>query len=114
VGADCFTGLKDFINASELKKQITCIFKPFDPEKIILFGSHARGDDDEESDIDLIVVYRTNKGFLDRLKELYVAWNIPKAVDILAYTPEEFDRMTKENLFLQDTMKEGDVLYERG
>jgi uncharacterized protein len=101
-------------HASELKKQITSVFQPFDPEKIILLGSHARGDNDEESDIDLIVVYRTNKRFLDRLKELYVAWSIPKAVDILAYTPEEFARMTRDNLFLQDAMKEGKVLYERG
>jgi predicted nucleotidyltransferase len=99
---------------TQLKEAIVSIFRAFDPEKIILFGSQARGHEDEESDIDLILVYETTKAFLDRLKELYVAWDIPKAVDILAYTPEEFDRMTKENMFLQDAMKEAEVLYERG
>ncbi len=97
----------------ELREQIISIFSPFDPDKIILFGSRARGDEDEESDIDLIVVYRSDKGFLDRLNELYLAWNIPKAVEILAYTPREFDRMIEESIFMQEVMREAEVLYER-
>jgi predicted nucleotidyltransferase len=98
----------------DLRKEVVSIFKMFDPEKIILFGSHARGREDEDSDIDLILVYRTSKPFLDRLKELYLAWNIPKPVDILAYTPEEFDRMVEENLFVQEATRHGEILYERG
>ena len=48
------------------------------------------GGADESSDVDLFVVYRTDKRFLDRLGALYALWDIPIAVDILAYTPEEF------------------------
>lgn len=88
-------------------------FKPFDPERIILFGSYARGEQDEWSDLDLIVVYRTEKRFLDRLKELYLAWSIPKGVDILAYTPEEFAGMVKENPFVQQVCREGMTIYEK-
>ncbi len=99
---------------TQLKEAIVSIFKTFDPEKIILFGSHARGHEDEESDIDLILVYNTTKAYLDRLKELYVAWDIPRAVDILAYTPEEFDGMMQESLFIQEATREGQILYERG
>lgn len=98
---------------SELQREIISAFKRFDPERIILFGSLARGQDDEESDVDLIVVYRTSKRFMDRLKELYLAWDIPRAVDILAYTPEEFDRMMQGSAFLQDTTREARTLYER-
>jgi uncharacterized protein len=98
---------------TDLRKEVVSIFKAFNPEKIILFGSHARGDEDEFSDIDLILVYHTSKPFMDRLKELYLAWNIPQAVDILAYTPEEFDRMIVENHFVQDATSQGEVLYER-
>jgi len=47
------------------------------------------------------------------LKELYISWNIPKAVDILAYTPEEYQNMMLDNSFLQDAVNEGEVLYER-
>ncbi len=98
---------------SDLKKGILAAFRPFDPEKIILFGSHARAEADEGSDIDLMVIYKTEKAFLERLKELYLAWDIPKAVDILAYTPEEFFRMTEESPFVQDAIAEGEVLYEK-
>ena len=99
---------------SELQREIVSTFKRFDPEKIILFGSLACGQGDEESDVDVIVVYHTSKRFMDRLKELYLAWNITRAVDILAYTPEEFDRMMQDSAFLQDTTKEARTLYERG
>jgi predicted nucleotidyltransferase len=96
----------------EIKSQIISTFKKFDPQRIILFGSIARDDWDEESDIDVIIVYETTKPFLDRLKDLYASWNIPKAVDILAYTPTEFSEMMSENFFLQDALKEGEVIYE--
>ena len=101
------------LNLSELKKQIIWTFKAFDPEKIILFGSLARGEWDEWSDVDVIVVYDSDKPFLDRLKELYMSWNIPKAVDIIAYTPSEFNEMIKTSFFVQKVVSEGEFLYER-
>lgn len=94
-------------------RQIVSVFKAFDPERIILFGSQARDQEDDESDIDLILVYQTPKPFLERLKELYLAWDIPRAVDILAYTPEEFERMKQESFFIQEALREAQVLFER-
>ena len=102
------------MNISELRKQIISTFLPFEPEKIILFGSIIREDWDLESDVDVIVVYNTDKSFIVRLEELYMSWNIPKAVDILAYTPYEFEKMVKESFFIQDAIREGKVIYERG
>lgn len=96
-----------------LEQRIIDTFRRFDPERIILFGSRARGKEDEESDVDLVVVYKTNKRFLDRLEELYLSWEIPVAVDILAYTPQEFAEMLRERAFLQDIVADGKVLYER-
>jgi predicted nucleotidyltransferase len=101
------------MDIEELKNKIISTFKPFDPEKIILFGSLARGDWDEVSDIDLMVIYHTDKAVLDRMKELYLCWNIPKAVDILAYTPGEIEEMMNESSFVADARNEGEVLYER-
>ncbi len=97
----------------DLKHHIISDLAEFNPEKIILFGSCARGDLDDESDIDIIVVYQTEKKFMDRLEELYMKWNLPKAVDILAYTPDEFMDMMRDNFFLKQAVKEGIIIYEK-
>ena len=99
-------------SSEELKQRIIAAFKPLKPHKIILFGSVGRGDWDEESDVDIIVVYETKKRFLDRLKELYQRWPIPRAVDILAYTPAEYTEMLSSNFFVQDAARDGMVIYE--
>ena len=99
---------------SELKKAIVSSYKKLNPVKIILFGSWCRGEEDKYSDADIIVVYETKKRFLDRLEELYLMWDIPVAFDILAYTPEEFYNMLKEdNPFIERINREGEVIYER-
>ena len=101
------------MNKEELKKTIVSSYKKLDPVKIILFGSWCRDEEDKYSDVDIIVIYETKKRFLDRLKELYLMWDIPVAFDILAYTPEEFEKMLKEkNPFIKKINREGEVIYE--
>lgn len=93
---------------------IKSAFQKYDAEKIILFGSWARGEGDRYSDVDLIVVVRTNKRFLDRLAGFYEAWSIPVPVDILVYTPEEFAEMVdEENPLIMKAIREGVVMYEK-
>ena len=85
----------------------------YEPERVILFGSMARGDADEYSDIDLIVVKRTSVRFIPRMLEAgsFVPRGI--SVDILVYTPEEFQAMIDEgNPFIERALEEGKVLYE--
>ena len=101
------------MNKEELKKAIVSSYKKINPAKIILFGSWCRDEEDKYSDVDIIVIYETKKRFLDRLKELYLMWDIPVAFDILAYTPEEFEKMLKEkNPFIKKINREGEVIYE--
>lgn len=86
----------------------------YQPEKIILFGSAARGDTDEFSDIDLIVIKKSNKRFIERLVEVMAY--LPRDavnVDILVYTPEEFQTMQeKGNPSIEQVLNDGVVLYE--
>lgn len=88
---------------------------PYGPERIYLFGSWAVGEEDELSDLDVVVIKRTGKPFFDRLRE--TARLIPPElgmVDVFVYTPEEFDRMTSEgNAFAEMIAEEGIVIYER-
>ena len=101
------------MNIEEISKKIVATFRPFNPEKIILFGSSVKGNLDCLSDVDVIVVYSTDKPFMSRLRDLYESWDIPKAVDILAYTPDEFQEMLKHSYFVQHAVNEGEVIYER-
>jgi len=87
----------------------------YQPEKVILFGSAARGDADEHSDLDVVVIKQTHQPFVQRGIEAvrHVRLEIG-AVDLLVYTPEEFQRMREdENPFIERVLADGRVLYEK-
>ncbi len=88
----------------------------YEPEKIILFGSLARGETHEWSDIDLIVVKDTDASYGERVKELLpVLRGRLIGADILIYTPEEYERGRQARWGLvRDAERDGKVLYERG
>jgi uncharacterized protein len=98
---------------AELKAELERIIRRLkaDPSVrlVLLFGSLARGDARDHSDIDLIVVKDTQMRFLDRLDEFYD--DAREAMDILVYTPQEFEEM-KERPFVRRALREGKILYE--
>ena len=82
-------------------------------EKLILFGSLASDSISKSSDIDLIVIKKTGKRFLDRLEDFYIHLRLQVGMDILVYTPEEFEEMKHKNHFVKSALKNGRILYER-
>ena len=54
----------------------------------------------------------SKKSFIERLGDIYLKIQ-PKDVDLLVYTPDEFNRMSKDNFFIRHAIKEGKVIYER-
>lgn len=60
---------KEQIN--EELEQIVSDLLPYQPQKIILFGSMARGDCHEFSDIDLLIIKNTDTRFIDRIGEVF-------------------------------------------
>jgi predicted nucleotidyltransferase len=82
-------------------------------EKISLFGSYARGRSDLFTDLDILIIMKTEKGFIDRLMEIYSLLALPVDADILCYTPEEVERL-KTGGFLKKILAEEVVLYEKG
>ncbi|MCX7795745.1 MAG: nucleotidyltransferase domain-containing protein [bacterium] len=94
-------------------RRILNILQTLDIEKIILFGSLLRNDIMSTSDIDLIIIKETKKRFLDRLDEIYTTIKPRVAMDILVYTPKEFEKLQKESSFIRQILKEGKVLYEK-
>jgi predicted nucleotidyltransferase len=87
----------------------------FDPDRIILFGSHARGSADSNSDVDLLVVMRFSGSKLEKQIEIRLALSsikIPK--DIVVTTPEDFRRRKEiPGTSEQAAAREGKVLYVR-
>jgi len=81
-------------------------------EKIILFGSYARGRCDALTDLDLIVVMESGEPFVRRAALVYGALVPRVAADILVYTPGEW-REVKERPFIKKALGEGRILYEK-
>ena len=102
---------------TELKGQLDYLveeLKAYGAEKIILFGSVARGDADEYSDLDVIVVKPSTMSFVERLADVVRKCPHAPGADIIVYTPEEFQRMQEnENPFLECVLRDGTVLYEK-
>ena len=109
---------KKFYNKRKAKllgelERIISEIKELDIEKAILFGSIASGDMHNLSDIDLIIIKKTKKRFLERLDEFYSYLKPRCAIDILVYTPEEFSCLVKTNNFIKGAAKSGKVVYEK-
>lgn len=87
---------------------------PYDPEKVILFGSCARQTADEYSDMDLVIIKETDDNFLERSKKAILLIQVPGAVDIFVYTSQEFEDMKNSgNPFVEKVLEEGKIIYER-
>jgi uncharacterized protein len=91
------------------------IVQDFDPVKIILFGSHARGEAGPESDIDLLVVLpeiANKRQAAVAIRRVLTDLPVPK--DIVVTTPEEIARRGDVvGTVLRPALREGKVLYER-
>ena len=90
------------------------IVRTIAPEKVILFGSRARGDAQPGSDIDLLVIARSAKPRHRRAAPLYGALSdILAPMDILVYSPEEVEEWSQvRQAFVTTAIREGKVLYE--
>jgi predicted nucleotidyltransferase len=91
------------------------VVKNFDPEKVILFGSHASGAAQPDSDIDLLVIMEAEGSPVERAVAVKRVCR-PRfvAMDVLVKTPEEVAAQLRQgNFFLRQILTEGRVLYER-
>lgn len=97
-----------------LRKISERLKKEYHAEKVVLFGSHARGEATEDSDVDILVVAPTNERMFERMatvsgliRDLRNGLPVPPIV----LTPKEFKRkLDEEDAFIQTIMEEGIVL----
>jgi len=98
-----------------IDQMVLRIVDRFDPERIILFGSVARGDATPDSDVDLLVVMPVEGSRRDKAVEIGVAVNdIPVPKDILVTTPEDFEwRKEIVGTIERPAAREGRLVYAR-
>ncbi len=91
------------------------IVERFRPEKIILFGSYARGTAGEDSDADILVVMPVRGSKRKKATQIDIALvGLDLPVDVIVVTPKELDR--NKNIIgtiIYPALKEGKVLYEK-
>ena len=110
-------------NAQKYLDDIKTRLEEIEPYKIILFGSIAMGNSDEESDIDLIVVLDSEKISQNYEEKMFNKMLVRKAIrdiseeipiDLLVYTKKEFEIiMNNKNSFFREIERQGKVLYEK-
>jgi predicted nucleotidyltransferase len=87
----------------------------YQPEKIILFGSYAYGEPNEDSDLDVLIVKETPDRFIDRIftvHELVTDAYRHIAFEPLVLTPDEIDqRLRIGDQFIAEILDRGVVLY---
>ena len=98
----------------ELARWLPLLIAHEQPDRIILFGSYCTGQIGEWSDLDMVIVKETTAPFLDRTRHVLELLRPRVGVDVLVYTPREFDQLGQKRAFMrQEILAKGKVIYER-
>ena len=104
------------IDRATIQAVAQLIAQKFDPEQIILFGSHARGNAGSHSDIDLLVVLKSLDDWPKRDNPIRaaIAEHFILPVDVLVSTPESLAEQLKNPYsFVNTALESRVILYER-
>lgn len=100
---------------TEIKKIARQVVEAYQPEKIILFGSYAYGEPHKDSDIDLLIIKKTSRPFIDRLVQVRKILTDPNRsvpLETIVLTPKELNaRLKIGDQFIQEIVTRGEVLY---
>lgn len=97
-----------------IQKLVDQLVEGYRPEKVILFGSFVTGHTHKWSDVDLVAIKKTDKSFYNRIGEASAILPHDLPIDIIVYTPEEFEEMCRDNYFVKnEILGKGKVVYEQ-
>jgi uncharacterized protein len=106
--------MKNITTRKEIESITETLAKKMNPEKIILFGSFAYGKPTAASDIDMLIIKKTKKKRIDRIKEALFAVDSDLPFEPIVYTPQEIRRrLILGDFFIENIIHKGKVLYER-
>lgn len=102
------------IDKDKISEIVNKIVSFYNPAQIILFGSYAKGNPNEDSDLDLIIIKNTELPKQKRGREIrkYLYGSLVP-MDIKVYTPDEFNNdITNPYSFIYEAIKNSKILYE--
>ncbi len=104
---------KGMLDQQTLDDIIRRIVEVAQPEKIILFGSAARGDMNRHSDVDLLII-KEGADALELMGDIYMNLDgVGAAVDVVVVTPADVERYKDSHaLVIKPALREGTVVYE--
>lgn len=102
-------------NKNHLKEIIQKVVEEVVPDKIILFGSRAKGEQIEESDYDICVLKKDVEHGRELARKIYhKLFGVGASVDVIVETPEKFNELKdKRFLVYYEIAKFGKVVYEK-
>ncbi|MDP4029842.1 MAG: nucleotidyltransferase domain-containing protein [Gallionella sp.] len=102
------------ISEQTIQQAVARLVAAANPSKVILFGSYARGDATEDSDLDLMVIEPEVVNQFDEMVRLRnVMGDMPVGVDLLVYSDREASRRSQvPGTLLYWAFKEGRVMYD--
>jgi predicted nucleotidyltransferase len=103
----------DQVTMAAIRKFARQVAERFQPDKIILFGSHAYGTPHPDSDVDILVIMPTRNR---RRQAFKIHWAIepPFPLDLLVCTPSAIRwRLAEGDSFLREIVTRGKLLYEK-
>lgn len=101
------------ISLSQVQDFCQEVVEKFQPDKIILFGSYAYGEPNQDSDIDLLVILPFEGHPAKKAAEILIAIDYHFPLDLLARTSEQIQqRIDMGDFFIQEIVSEGRILYE--
>ena len=102
------------ITEQALRQAVERIVKAAQPSRVILFGSYARGDADEGSDLDIMVIEpEVTDRYAEMIRLHEAVGSIGSGVDVLVYSEAEYERRSQvPGTVLYWARKEGKPLYE--
>jgi predicted nucleotidyltransferase len=105
----------DMIDEQEIKQVAIRLGASINALRVILFGSYARGEANDNSDVDLMIIAESDLPRFKRSRELYKLFRpYPFGMDLVVYTPQEFERGKRSPVsFVSTVLREGKTLYVR-
>lgn len=103
------------VTPRKIRAVVDKIVQGFDPEKVILFGSHAYGKPTVDSDVDVLVVMESDERPAARASRIISALTGKTfPMDIIVRTPKELEqRLNVGDFFFKEIVERGKVLYDR-